>query len=43
MYKLLDENGKQYLSKEKGLFGGNKTLKIYQKNKARTPPLQKIF
>ena len=29
MYKLLDENGKQYLSKEKGLFGGNKALKIY--------------
>lgn len=27
MYKLLDENGKQYLSKEKGLFGGNKALK----------------
>ena len=29
MYKLLDENGKQYLSEEKGKFGGNKALKIY--------------
>lgn len=29
MYKLLDENGKEYLSEEKGLLGGNKSLKIY--------------
>ena len=28
-YKLLDSSGKQYLSDTKGLFGGNKRLKIY--------------
>jgi len=28
-YKLLDENGKQYLSDSPGLFGGNRRLKIY--------------
>ena len=30
-YKLLDENGKEYLSAEKGTIGGNKSLKIYGK------------
>ena len=29
LYKLLDANGKEYLSEEKGLFGGNKEAKIY--------------
>lgn len=29
MYKLLDKNGKEYLSKDKGKLGGNKSLKIY--------------
>lgn len=31
MYKLLDENGKQYLSKEPGTIGGHRKLKIYGK------------
>lgn len=30
-YKLLDENGKEYLSAEKGTIGDNKSLKIYGK------------
>lgn len=30
-YKLLDENGQEYLSTSKGKFGGNKSLKIYGK------------
>ena len=29
MYKLLDKNGKQYLSETPGKFGGHKKLKIY--------------
>lgn len=29
MYRLLDENGKEYSSEEKGLLGENKSLKIY--------------
>ena len=29
MYKLLDKNGKEYLSETKGKLGGNKALKIY--------------
>lgn len=29
MYKLLDENGKEYLSEEKGTLGGYKRQKIY--------------
>lgn len=29
MYKLIDANGKEYESKEKGQFGGHKRLKIY--------------
>ncbi len=29
MYKLIGEDGKEYLSKEKGLFGGNREAKIY--------------
>jgi methylphosphotriester-DNA--protein-cysteine methyltransferase len=28
-YKLLDKNGQEYLSIEKGTIGGNKALKIY--------------
>jgi methylphosphotriester-DNA--protein-cysteine methyltransferase len=28
-YKLIGKDGKQYLSKTKGLYGGNKSLKIY--------------
>lgn len=28
-YKLLDRDGRTYLSKEKGSLGGNKRLKIY--------------
>jgi len=28
-YKLIDKNGNEYLSDEKGLLGGNKRLKIY--------------
>ena len=31
MYKLLDENGKEYLSEETGTIGGHKKLKIYGK------------
>ncbi len=31
VYKLLDENGKQYLSKEPGTIGGHRKLKIYGK------------
>lgn len=29
MYKLMDENGHEYLSPEKGSLGGNGNLKIY--------------
>ena len=29
MYKLIDENGKEYLSDIPGTLGGNKKLKIY--------------
>ena len=29
MYKLIDENGEEYLRETKGTFGGNKRLKIY--------------
>jgi methylphosphotriester-DNA--protein-cysteine methyltransferase len=29
MYKLRDENNKEYLSDTPGLLGGNKSLKIY--------------
>lgn len=29
MYKLIDENGEQYLSEEKGTLGGYKRMKIY--------------
>ena len=29
MYKLIDENGKEYLSPEKGTLGGNGKAKIY--------------
>jgi len=29
MYKLIDTNGKIYLSETLGIFGGNKKLKIY--------------
>lgn len=29
MYKLIDENGKQYLSEVPGKLGGHKGLKIY--------------
>ena len=29
MYKLLDQNGKEYLSETPGKFGGHKKLKIY--------------
>ena len=29
LYKLLDENGNEYLSEEKGELGGNRKLKIY--------------
>ena len=29
MYKLLDENGREYLSSQKGSLGGNSKLKIY--------------
>ena len=29
MYKLVGEDGKEYLSEEPGTFGGNKKLKIY--------------
>lgn len=29
MYNLLDKDGKQYQSAEKGLIGGNKAMKIY--------------
>ena len=29
MYKLIDQNGKQYESEEPGLFGGHRKLKIY--------------
>lgn len=29
MYKLLDSNGKEYLSEAPGAFGGNSKLKIY--------------
>lgn len=29
LYKLLDKNGKEYFSTEKGLLGGHKKLKIY--------------
>lgn len=28
-YKLINDSGNQYLSDTKGLFGGNKKLKIY--------------
>ena len=31
MYKLLDENGKEYLSETPGTIGGHKKLKIYGK------------
>lgn len=31
MYKLLDGNGKEYLSEEAGTLGGHKKLKIYGK------------
>lgn len=31
MYKLLDENGKEYLSEEPGTIGGHRKLKIYGK------------
>lgn len=29
MYKLLDGNGKEYLSEEPGIIGGHRKLKIY--------------
>lgn len=29
MYKLLDKNGKEYLSEEPGTIGGHRKLKIY--------------
>ena len=29
MYKLLDSNGKEYLSEDKGTLGGHRKLKIY--------------
>ncbi len=29
MYKLIDENGNEYLSETPGTLGGNKRLKIY--------------
>ncbi|SFU36122.1 Metal binding domain of Ada [Clostridium sp. DSM 8431] len=29
LYKLMGEDGKEYLSKEKGTMGGHKKLKIY--------------
>lgn len=29
MFKLLDSNGKEYFSEEKGTLGGHKKLKIY--------------
>ena len=29
MYKLIDANGKEYESEEKGQLGGHKRLKIY--------------
>ena len=29
MYKLIDANGKEYESEEKGQFGGHRKLKIY--------------
>lgn len=29
MYKLIDENGNEYLSEEKGTLGGHRKLKIY--------------
>ena len=29
MYKLLDSEGKEYLSEEKGTLGGHRKLKIY--------------
>ncbi len=28
-YKLIDKDGNEYFSNKKGLFGGNKRLKIY--------------
>ena len=31
MYKLLDENGREYLSEKPGMIGGHKKLKIYGK------------
>lgn len=31
MYKLLDENGQEYLSEEPGVIGGHRKLKIYGK------------
>lgn len=31
MYKLLDKNGKEYLSEEPGTIGGHRKLKIYGK------------
>lgn len=31
MYKLLDENGREYLSEEQGVIGGHRKLKIYGK------------
>lgn len=33
MYKLLDENGKEYLSEEPGTIGGHRKLKYYNLNK----------
>lgn len=30
-YKLIDKDGKEYFSEEKGLLGGNRRLKIYGK------------
>lgn len=29
MYKLLDKNGKEYLSEEPGTIGGHRKLKVY--------------
>ncbi len=31
LYKLIDKNGQEYLSKEKGTLGGHRKLKIYGK------------